>query len=561
MKTILRVIDEDWLNDEAGNRFFDRGYRYFIKKNVENLKVTNYKISATVSGSYKYDTEIELSEDGDILYDCTCPIGQGGSFCKHLVATGLAVLNEKSNGKDKQDEEEKALFDFLMSKGKKELAQLLITYGSEELRDSLKLDIMVATRDPQIAHIAIKHVKKLLNYEQLHPYHGSREYWHNVDLTLDYITRLFEQHNFDLTIKLCEKAINAIDEGLCHIDSSYGQHTVVESFVTLHIKACIKEKENPKKLAQRIYQYISEMECDFYIDQLSGYKELFGEEGLESFKALAEKQWKKCCESNHSKNSFEKYTLPKLMELLAEGVDEKIKVKAKNLAYAFNYCEIIALLRAEKRGDEALQWAEKGYDAFPENTDSRLLLVLAELYEKRGQIEESIKVVKQLFTESPSLENLKIVKNYSEKASCWSECCKWAIDLLLIKVKEEANNRFICASSNLLVETYIWLEKLGKAWKIANQYDCYDVTWLKLANIFAETKPKRTISTYKKQIDKVLVVTDKRNYYSANNLLKKLRTYMDKNEFKEYVDRILKVNYRRRSFVEIIKNSFKDLYS
>lgn len=34
-------------------------------------------------------------EDDELMYECSCPVGQDGDFCKHCVATGLALLAKR----------------------------------------------------------------------------------------------------------------------------------------------------------------------------------------------------------------------------------------------------------------------------------------------------------------------------------------------------------------------------------------------------------------------------------------------------------------------------------
>jgi hypothetical protein len=54
-------------------------------------------------------------------------------------------------------------------------------------------------------------------------------------------------------------------------------------------------------------------------------------------------------------------------------------IKQRTLERAYHYFEIAQICRTAEQSDEALEWAEKGVQAFPKYTDSRQLDFLAEI--------------------------------------------------------------------------------------------------------------------------------------------------------------------------------------
>ena len=52
-------------------------------------------MAARVGGTRLYRVEL-WAEQGDLGYDCSCPLGEEGAFCKHCVAAGLASFAEAS---------------------------------------------------------------------------------------------------------------------------------------------------------------------------------------------------------------------------------------------------------------------------------------------------------------------------------------------------------------------------------------------------------------------------------------------------------------------------------
>ena len=86
------------LRETAGPVYFARGEEYFDMGAVSSVRERGGMISATVFGSYPYKTSL-LIRDGMLDGHCTCPLGQDGEFCKHLVATGLACINQQGVGR------------------------------------------------------------------------------------------------------------------------------------------------------------------------------------------------------------------------------------------------------------------------------------------------------------------------------------------------------------------------------------------------------------------------------------------------------------------------------
>ncbi len=86
---MLREILDEIVDDNIRQR----GYFYFIKKAVSNLKYTEKKASATVKGSKDYAVEIEFNKNRfPVQSRCTCPYNETG-ICKHIVAV-MYKLNQ-----------------------------------------------------------------------------------------------------------------------------------------------------------------------------------------------------------------------------------------------------------------------------------------------------------------------------------------------------------------------------------------------------------------------------------------------------------------------------------
>ncbi|WP_370889728.1 SWIM zinc finger domain-containing protein [Caballeronia sp. RCC_10] len=69
-----------------------RGKAYFHDGAVSRLDERNGVLSASVNGTSRYSVELKVGRDDELAYVCDCPVGQTGTFCKHLVAVALSWL-------------------------------------------------------------------------------------------------------------------------------------------------------------------------------------------------------------------------------------------------------------------------------------------------------------------------------------------------------------------------------------------------------------------------------------------------------------------------------------
>ena len=98
-------LSEDALQECAWGKSFDRGLDYFQAGAVEGLMLSKGWLIAQVIGSDNY--HVRLRVDGyNPQWQCDCPVGQDGLFCKHCVAVGLAWL-EQGDDAESEDTGEK----------------------------------------------------------------------------------------------------------------------------------------------------------------------------------------------------------------------------------------------------------------------------------------------------------------------------------------------------------------------------------------------------------------------------------------------------------------------
>ena len=74
-----------------GVRSFERGVEYQAQGRVGALAVYQATITAVVHGTEEYSVRLWV-EEGDLVSECTCPMGEEGYFCKHAVAVAREAV-------------------------------------------------------------------------------------------------------------------------------------------------------------------------------------------------------------------------------------------------------------------------------------------------------------------------------------------------------------------------------------------------------------------------------------------------------------------------------------
>ena len=161
---------ESW-KDYFEKRILDRGRSYYNNGAVQNLRKTAEGYEAYVSGTVRYEVEIEM-ENGKVEYmSCDCPYADSGENCKHMAAVMYAIEKQENgtietngkSGRNKQTakenlqdivdsipEAELRYYVYSLAKDNKSIENYIrINYGSSidvEYMKNLKKDLRAIIR-------------------------------------------------------------------------------------------------------------------------------------------------------------------------------------------------------------------------------------------------------------------------------------------------------------------------------------------------------------------------------------------------------------------------------
>ena len=135
------VLDASMVAGLASPRSYEGGVLYLEEGRVGALRASAGRVAATVHGSESY--VVELTADGGRLrFECSCPIGLEGAFCKHCVAVALGWLRDHGPSRPTLDDARERL----EALAREELVEMLIDHAHEDEALARKLLLLASAR-------------------------------------------------------------------------------------------------------------------------------------------------------------------------------------------------------------------------------------------------------------------------------------------------------------------------------------------------------------------------------------------------------------------------------
>lgn len=584
---LRRAITDAVVRRLAGAQSYQRGRDYFAHGHVESFEDLSGSIRAVVRGAQDY-TVVLASDDGVLDYSCDCPVGGDGAFCKHCVAVSLAWLN-RAEGLAKAPRRGKAkevtLADagkVLQAEDKETLARMVLDWAKDDDRLRKRLLVYAARRSgPDNGVAAVRRAfERAVRVRDFVDYREAPGWARGVEDAIDAIEQLLNDGQAAGVIELCESALGSLLGAIEVVDDSDGHFGPLrDRLEDIHFRACEEARPDPAALAGRLFQWELHSDLDVFYGAAERYAKILGPKGMKVYRELAEAEWAKvpARTAKHQRSEWGQcFRITHIMESLARAVgdiDELVAVMSRDLSSAYAYLKIAEVLLEARRPDAALLWAEKGLNAFPEHTDSRLREFAAEEYHRRRRHDDAMTLVWAEFSERPFLDTYKTLEKHAKKARAWPQWRERAlaeIRLRIAKAKEtargQARPRWIDAGDDhsSLVEIFLYEGDLELAWLEARSGGCSDRLWLRLAAAREKEHPEDAAPIYLRQAEAAVAATGNGRYEDSVELLVKAAAAMRKmgcgEEFVRHLD-ALRVKFKiKRNFIKLIEQKRKSLY-
>ncbi|MDO9047016.1 MAG: SWIM zinc finger family protein [Methylobacter sp.] len=569
-----KLITNKTLEKMAGATAFQRGEQYFVAGLVGQLRNTGNKVSARVEGTETYRVEL-WDDNGSLGYDCTCPRAADGYFCKHCVAVGLAWLSEQResgdavSGKNQRRDPWRDIREYLDTQAPEVLVKLLLDTAErdERLYQSLLLKAERAAGGTDVVKAfrrAIDHATRIHGFVD---WRESGDFAANLDQVVESLAELLTPDSAAMLIELAEYAIERVEKAMEQIDDSNGEvGSIVETLGDLHISACELAKPDPQALAERLFRLETTSPFGICSFDAATYSDTLGVEGLRRYRELAEAEWAKI-KPRHSNDAYDAYRshITSIMESLARAsgdVEDLVAIKSRDLSLPYHYLAIAEIWAKAGQDDKALDWAERGLQAFPKATDNRLRDFLVAAYLQRKRNDEALQLTWVQFEERVSLEQYKKLHTVAGQLGVWPGQRERALALVAEAIAGEAafTTRWKPKPSipdySLRVEIALWEDDLDAAWAAAHAGVCNQGLLIALAGKLEPTRADDALTLYKRVIPLIVDQTNNTAYADAVKLIRKVDGIMNaqkrNREFGDYLAD-LRVRFKlKRNFIKLL---------
>jgi hypothetical protein len=509
----------------AGERSFRRGQQYLDA--VSDLVIAADRVAATVHGSDDYAVTLTRGSDG-VRASCDCPQGQQGFFCKHCVAVGLTIAQNKpfvprprpGNVLQPAGPETTAgVLSWLRTRSQKELVDLIREQLIEDHDWRSRLELRAASAQTDVQAI-VSRLEDLLDASGFMPYGyieegDSLRYSGRVHEAAAIVDDLVEAGNATGAVAVAQYALDLLATACLDArDPSRAVGDAADELVAAHVKACDAAPPDPAALADFVTSHLLGPSVIPRID-ISWYTDLLGAAGL----ARARERCLDAMKANGA-GGREQHALEQVLRA-AGDVDALVAVMTAN-PEALGREHLRAALELEHAGRDAdaLAVAERGLrQASHPNAD--LADFVVDSYWAVGRFGDALEVRRNRFEAVRDLAAFQQLRLAALQAGDWPASREWAFGLLRADAQQGCTGVRTAtwrAPDPVLIDALIDEGDLDAAWAAAPGL-ATDAQWLKLADLAAQVRPADALAVYLRQIDPLRSQAGDRAYERMARLL------------------------------------------
>jgi uncharacterized Zn finger protein len=574
--TMPEWLSPSGLNSLGDSKAYQLGREYFDQGAVRNLNVTTDTIHAQVVGTATYRVVLRCGSV-EPSFGCTCPRAGDGYFCKHCVAAGLAWLASKGELPTKTAPVEKKkrrdpwgeIQNYLRRQDPEALIALVLdaARGDDALYRSLLLKAERSADGADLAKIFRDSIKKATTTHGYVAWDEADELVNSLHEVIDSLSELLQPTTSGMLVDLLEYAIGRVETMLEDVDDSDGgMGDIVERLGELHLEACRMSGPDPVTFAERLFQL--EMTLPFGICKFDTrtYRDVLGEQGIQRYRELALAQWR-MVGANNAGDAHEhgRLTITRIMEQLAEDsgdIEQLVEIKSRELSCSYHYFAIAEIWHKAGKMELALEWAERGLKAFPDQIDNQLRDFLVDFYLRGGRGDDALRLTWAQFEAYPSLETYKKLAVVAGKAGQWHAQRERALAMIDATIAARVSERRpwggqpVVPDYSLRVAIALSEQDLPAAWHYANIGECDRTLLIALAGKLKTSRLDDALVLYRRVVPVLIEQTNNAAYEQAIGLVQSiadaLSAHQRSHELADYVG-YLRVEFKRkRNFITLL---------
>ena len=401
----------------------------------------------------------------------------------------------------------------------------------------------------------------VLDWREVSSYAG------DIDQVIDSLAELLVPGTAAALVELTEYAIEQVELTLEQVDDSNGSvGDTIYRLGQLHLKACLLAKSPGAALAEQLFRLQTTLPFGVWSFELDAYRKPLGKQGLLRYREPAQAEWRKLPPRDPA-NRFEsnRFRITHIMESLALAsgdIDELVSIKSQDLSSSYRYVDIAEIYSKAKQFDKALEWAERGLNAFPKSVDYRLRDFLVAIYLKRKRNDEALQLTWAPFEELPRFESYRKLHSVAVKLGRWPEQRERALARATEWINREpsASSRWSLKAAapdySLLIEIALWENDFNAAWVLAQQGTCDAKLLIRLAGKLESSRASDAVSLYRRLVPPIVEQSNNLAYSEAIGLIRKVGGLMKHQqqvaEFRDYLGQLRLQFKPKRNFIKLL---------
>ena len=539
-----RPLTEDRLLRAAGETIFARGEEYV--RYVHGLRVVEDRASATIQAQRVYRVELDWSRTS-VDGECTCPHWADGNFCKHLVAVGLAALDETTPEPteaetsaavvplERMDADELRAFVRELMTISPEVARLV------EARAAARLDPAAGAQELTSFATQALRTRGFVDYRR------SFDVARDAHEVLDELERHLDERAADAARPALVKVATRLQR--IQADDSGGViGDACQRAIDLYARACREGSPDRLKLARWLAKFRDESPGWPQVE-LADFVEAFDDKALAAYRTAVA-----ALDAKYSDpKAYERFEVDRMLLEQADHDGDIDGAVALLTADSPRFAAIIDRLNAAGREEEAFAWLEQAVAAG--RVDSRLRSSrdhhvtteeVAEAYVARGRIDDALAVHRDELNRVPQVPQWRALMDLAVRVGDVD-----AERVRAMAVLDELS-RGPWGSGAPQIQVAIAEGDLDAAWAAAERYGPGHA-WKELAGALAKSQPGRAAWLHRPWVDDELRVTDSKRYPGIAKTLAHMKKLCGRAgedaEFAAYVASIKETYARRPSLM------------
>jgi hypothetical protein len=393
-------------------------------------------------------------------------------------------------------------------------------------------------------------IDELRRDRRRHPYQGRREYSEGARAVAAAIEDMIEAGDAASAVPLARRAVERVTAALMYMDDSAGiVGDDLRTLMDLYARACRAAPPDAGRLAAWLVSTQLDGPGWPAID-LKVFAEALGQRGLSEVARLTAERAATADPDSWTAT----WGIRDLREQLAAAsgdVDAHVAVLAENLRGAHRYSEIVKVLRAAGRQDDAEHWARQGLTEHPSGFQAdHLRDQLVELLIDCGKDADAVALRREIYERRTIHQDYLKLRHTAQQAGQWADLDDWALNLL--RDRARTDRRYVSELISVLIRE----ELLGEGWAaaVANPDQVPESQWFQLIELREKDHPADVIRPYQDLIELGLErAGDKYRYPKAIKTIRRLhdacRQAGDDAGFAAYLADLRQRHRRKTSFI------------